>query len=467
MSELIIQQHVNPGSSAPLQLVIRLECNTDAEHLAENVRINAAKDLPWLKFSERHNGIAVIVGGGPSAVDHLPEITALAASGASVFALNNASRWLTSNLVPVRWQMMIDARRENIEFLDDRAGRYLLASQCHPDLVDAAGICPTLIHLASPGIEDNFPADRLDAGDYALVGGGFGVGNSAICAAWVMGFRLTHCFGFDSSHRDGKSHAYPQPMNDEIPTVETEWAGRRYVSSLPMRAHAERFQLLAHDIQAAAGKIIVHGDGLLPAMFNTPAADLPEREKYRLLWQFDSYRQMAPGEGHVAQFLELAKPPKGARVIDFGCGTGRGSIELARNGYVPIMVDFAGNCLDREAADNGWQFIEHDLTVPLSQHADFGFCTDVMEHIPMDQVDAVIRNVMASADVCYFNISTVDDAFGKMIGARLHNTVRPAEWWAAKFNALGFDISYIGADGGSAVFLVKNRKPHRAARLTN
>jgi hypothetical protein len=58
-------------------------------------------------------------------------------------------------------------------------------------------------------------------------------------------------------------------------------------------------------------------------------------------------------------------------------------------------VDFADNCLDEdirpmlETQAHALRFVEHDLTEPLTQSATYGFCTDVLEHIPTEDVDKV------------------------------------------------------------------------------
>lgn len=263
----MIAKHTNPGGRM-LSLSLMLACNVPDEIIARNVGANALNDdVPWLHFHAEHGGVALLVGGGPSVADLLPEIRRRQTGGATVFALNAASGYLRENGIFPDWQVMIDARPENLDLLDRQTRHHLFASQVDPALVGVVDR-PTLMHLSTEGVEDDFPEERRKKGNYALVGGGFGVGNSAICAAYVMGYRDLHCFGFDSSHRGAAGHAYPQPMNDNIPVVPSSVGGKTYMSSLPMKAHAERFQVIATDLENLGCTITVHGDGLLPALFS-------------------------------------------------------------------------------------------------------------------------------------------------------------------------------------------------------
>jgi predicted RNA methylase len=54
-----------------------------------------------------------------------------------------------------------------------------------------------------------------------------------------------------------------------------------------------------------------------------------EKDLYKMMWDIPEYRAVAPGEHIAHEFLRQAKPPKGASVLDLGCGTGRGSLNLA------------------------------------------------------------------------------------------------------------------------------------------
>jgi uncharacterized Rossmann fold enzyme len=78
------------------------------------------------------------------------------------------------------------------------------------------------------------------------------------------------------------------------------------------------------------------------------------------------------------------------------------------------------------------EFHAHDLRNPIPYEAKFGYCTDVLEHIAPEDVDTVLKNVLTAAKKVFFQISTVPDHFGQMVGEVLHLTVEPYEWWLKK-----------------------------------
>jgi hypothetical protein len=121
-------------------------------------------------------------------------------------------------------------------------------------------------------------------------------------------------------------------------------------------------------------------------------------------------------------------------------------------------VDFSPNCRDQESAD--LPFIEMDLTAPMPLREKYGYCIDVMEHIPTGDVDAVVHNIMASAETVFFQISTVNDKMGSLIGQHLHLTVKPHLWWHRLFWMLGYQIAWEQEQDICSSFLVKKKIPH-------
>lgn len=452
VTQIVQMTYQNPHASMPLYVPIAVVCNTSDEDLERNITLNASLELEWVSLQKAHDTEAVLVGGGPSLKDYLDIIRDKKAHGAVIFAMNAAHQYLISNGISPDYQVIADAKEETAQLVDLSAKEYLIASQVNKSTTDkvltAKGKC-VLWHLEIGNVEKSFPEERVKRGGYTLIGGGAAVGNSSLCLAYAMGYRSFHCFGYDSSHKDGSSHVYQQPMNQFIPTVEVEWAGKKYTSSVSMKAQAEKFQITAQALKQAGCDVTVYGEGLLPAMYNTLPGDMTERDKYRLMWSYDRYREVAPGEMLTDLFIDVAKPD--GLVVDFGCGTGRAALSLHRKGYQVFLLDFADNSRDEEAL--GLPFLEWDLENPCPIRSPYGFCTDVMEHIRPEAVDNVLYNIGESAKKVFFQISTIDDCCGAMIGHPLHLSVHPFAWWEDKLKEY-FDILWSQDMGETALFYV-------------
>ena len=441
----------NPDASKPLMVPVLVVCNTSDEILERNIRINSARDLEWLKYHEPHDGEAIIVGGGPSLTENLDQIKVLKDLGGTVFAMNGVSQFLRSKGIQPHYQCIIDAKEETASLVDVLADNHLFGSQVDPKTMNMVER-PTVWHLALDGIEELFPPGRVKRGGYVLLGGGAAVGNSSMCAAYALGYRKLHVFGLDSCHREGHSHAYAQPMNDWIPLVHVEWAGKKFLCSVAMKAQAERFQITSQFLKELGCEIDVYGEGLLQTMYHAKEEDLSEREKYQLMWNYDAYRVNSPGEGIVDLFLEVARPD--SLIVDYGCGTGRAGVKMHEAGHEVLLIDFADNCRDDKA--QALPFIQWDLTKPCPASSHYGFCTDVMEHIPPKDVETVIDNIMASSRTVFFQISTEEDHMGIYIDKTLHLTVKPHSWWKELFEK-NYNVTWEREEPHTALFLIQRR----------
>lgn len=174
----------------------------------------------------------------------------------------------------------------------------------------------------------------------------------------------------------------------------------------------------------------------------------PEQNKYEKVWKHAAYREISPGEHWATTFLRQARVEADAEVVDFGCGTGRGGLMLALFGMKVTLVDFAAGCLDKEVVEacrtqpTRIKFQQADLTKTLPLSTAYGFCCDVMEHIPPNDVEFVLANILSSAHHCFFAISTVDDTMGSLVGEKLHLTVQPMVWWLEKLRKAGAVIHW-------------------------
>jgi 2-polyprenyl-3-methyl-5-hydroxy-6-metoxy-1,4-benzoquinol methylase len=160
-----------------------------------------------------------------------------------------------------------------------------------------------------------------------------------------------------------------------------------------------------------------------------------ERKKYQECWSYSQYRQYSPGEWALPLFRDVNR--KKGSLIDLGCGTGRASATLADEGYEVTQLDFASNSRDFEVKEKGLPFIESNLWTKWEGSWDVGYCCDVMEHIPPDKCDAVLKRIFSNCRRVFFTIHFGPDNFGQTVGHPLHLNVQDFIWWRDKLSEYG------------------------------
>jgi hypothetical protein len=266
-----------------------------------------------------------------------------------------------------------------------------------------------------------------------------------MCLAYIMGYRQIHLYGYDCSFREDKGHAYTQPQNATEPVCNVTVGGKTFKATITMAQQAELFPECVKNLSDLGCTITVEAEGLIMAVveeMGKEPEEMTEADKYAKMWSLPSYRHMSPGENFAQESVQVCGITADTKVIDFGCGTGRGGQEInVLTGAPTLLVDFAANCLD---PDVNLPFMVADLTQPMFVKGDLGYCTDVMEHIPPEQVSAVIANIMACVDGCFFKIARFPDHMGALIGQSLHLSVFDPAWWEDKF--ADYEIVYRGHD---------------------
>lgn len=179
-----------------------------------------------------------------------------------------------------------------------------------------------------------------------------------------------------------------------------------------------------------------------------------ERAKYETMWGFDSYRERSPGMRHLSDAMFRLLPEQGATMVDFGCGTGRVARAMQKQGLEVTAVDIAANACEEFSGD----FVQASLTdLPesLGRHQ-YGFCADVMEHLPTERVAEALANMARHAGKTYFQIANFHCHEGDKIGEHLHLTVKPYQWWKDLLNQY-FEVLWCEAAAKHHVFVCKSR----------
>lgn len=181
-----------------------------------------------------------------------------------------------------------------------------------------------------------------------------------------------------------------------------------------------------------------------------------ERDKYFEIWRdVPEYKNYSPGLENVERFMQVMQPHMGDNVLDAGCGAGVAGLELAKSGLDVAYLDITAAGLD-PGVDRR-RFIEAPLWQSLyPRNFRFGFCCDVMEHIPPEYTMLSLKHIIEVCADTWFQISLVPDEFGRFIGRPLHLTVESFVWWRDRLASLATVVEARDL-GSNAVFVVRRR----------
>jgi hypothetical protein len=125
--------------------------------------------------------------------------------------------------------------------------------------------------------------------------------------------------------------------------------------------------------------------------------------------------------------LALVRQFDARSVLDYGCGRGSLARKLAASGISGLRVS------------------EYDPAIPGKDHpplfADLVTCTDVLEHIEPDRLDAVLTHLRQLARKAVFLVIALDPANKTLKdGRNAHLILESPEWWEARLRAVGFTL---------------------------
>ena len=125
--------------------------------------------------------------------------------------------------------------------------------------------------------------------------------------------------------------------------------------------------------------------------------------------QYDKEPFTQATEKEVEFLIEQFGLPRGASILDMGCGTGRHSVALAQRGFAVTGVDLSEDMLEKararaEAENTNVTFIQHDAATFKSEpvfDAAIGLCEGAMGLLgqgddPIERDLAVLKNIHAA-----------------------------------------------------------------------
>lgn len=129
-------------------------------------------------------------------------------------------------------------------------------------------------------------------------------------------------------------------------------------------------------------------------------------------------------EPYVLKIKELVKESGAKTLLDYGCGAGKQYTEKKWHknwGIRPTLYDPA--VLEFSKKPVGW--------------FDGVLATDVLEHVPVDELDNVIQDLVGYARLwCFISVCCRPAKPNKNLpgGVNAHVTIQPPEWWGSKLH---------------------------------
>ena len=393
-----------------------------------------------------------IVCSGPSLKDTWEEIkpfkTVLTCSGAHDYLIERG-------IIPT-YHMETDPRPHKAVFTrsPNLDVHYFIASNCHPDVFENLREQKVFLwHVSDPQLH------KFPRGHWCLTGG-CNVGLRAMVMARLLGFHDVHIFGMDCSAEGKKFHVNFHPNEPKPKGHRVVKVGRRKFNSSDVFIECAR-QFFKETMLLSDVRTTLHGDGFLQALAIRKMSDPKEIER-RKAWilehggitiatslpvtisaQYAELNKKLHEEnrhygGHgdrYAKIVQKMSETEGVKtVLDYGCGKGA----LAKALNFPI-----------------W---EYDPAIPeksaTPQPADLVICTDVLEHIEPEYLDAVLEDLRRVIKFsAFFAIHTGPSCKVLADGRNTHLIQQNMDWWKQKLSNY-FDVPYCQMQNNSPVLSV-------------
>lgn len=132
--------------------------------------------------------------------------------------------------------------------------------------------------------------------------------------------------------------------------------------------------------------------------------------------------------------------PKGATVLDVGCGCGLSVRAMLDDGFDGYGIDFAKiDVLWKELGVEGRCSTASADNLPFKDgRFDLVMSMDLMEHIPEAEVSKVLDEIVrVGKKLTAISVCLIDEKVPIIGEVSTHITLKPVEWWRDKFHEAG------------------------------
>lgn len=273
-----VRMVVMPSSAwpGPINVVVKTRNCVPDEEIQGNIRENVPKISDWVRQCRMHSEVGVICSGGPSFKDNFLDVREWIQEGAYVFCVKTShDKLIEEGIIPYGC-FLLDPRGHVSEFIKKPHPevKYFVASMVAPEVVD---------HLKQSGAQVIGYNALVGAGEqtvlkefdksHIMIGGGSTSAVRGISLLHAMGFRYLELYGFESSYQEKPEQTHGVKKKDP---VQVSVAGRKFWTDNELIAQSQDFEKLAemqHELI-----MNVHGDGLIPWVWEQMKQNMPEFE---------------------------------------------------------------------------------------------------------------------------------------------------------------------------------------------
>lgn len=171
-------------------------------------------------------------------------------------------------------------------------------------------------------------------------------------------------------------------------------------------------------------------------------ARLTEQKRYSEAWETGTYIPMI-GLSYIRLLYKEGYFDGFKTLLDVGCGTGM-AVRYHREigGINAYGIDFAKPAMGmwKEICADNYCSVASAEAIPFRDETfDMVTCTDVMEHIPEENVSQALKEIYRVGKNRFFMTIALNPAEKKMPdGSEPHICLKKPEWWIEKMGRIGY-----------------------------